>query len=137
MGSEYHEPRDQLSEASIDLKRAIDSMREELEAVDWYRQRMQAATDPELRAILDHHQREEVEHFAMLLEWCRRNDGDFEEQLREYLFTERPILAVEKASETSDAGAPSVGDEGPRWCDHREPQGGMIDPPRPSARVDR
>lgn len=98
MGTEYHEPRERLSEHSIDLKRAIDSMREELEAIDWYRQRMQAATDPELRAILDHHQREEVEHFAMLLEWCRRNDADFAEQLRDYLFTERPIVSVEEES---------------------------------------
>lgn len=106
MASEYHEPRDQMSARSIDMKRAIDSMREELEAVDWYRQRMQAATDPELRAILDHHQREEVEHFAMLLEWCRRNDADFEEQLREYLFTERPILKVEEEAE--ERGSPAT-----------------------------
>ncbi len=108
MASEYHEPRDRLSERSIDIKRAIDSMREELEAVDWYRQRMQVATDPELRAILDHHQREEVEHFAMLLEWCRRNDADFAEQLRQYLFTERPILEVEEAEEAGPPPSPPV-----------------------------
>jgi ferritin-like protein len=106
MATEYHEPREQLSELSIDVKRAMDSMREELEAVDWYRQRMQAASDPELRAILDHHQREEVEHFAMLLEWCRRNDADFAKQLREYLFTERPILEVEEEKGEDGASAP-------------------------------
>ncbi|MCZ7684660.1 MAG: ferritin [Sandaracinaceae bacterium] len=94
--AELHEPREHLSDAVLDMKRAIDSMREELEAVDWYRQRMNVAADPELRAILQHHQREEVEHFAMLLEWCRRNDADFAEQLRTYLFTERPILEVEE-----------------------------------------
>lgn len=97
--AELHEPREHLSDAVLDMKRAIDSMREELEAVDWYRQRMNVAADPELRAILQHHQREEVEHFAMLLEWCRRNDADFAEQLRTYLFTERPILEVEEEEE--------------------------------------
>lgn len=102
--AELHEDRQQLSAATLDIKRAIDSMREELEAVDWYRQRREVATDPELRAILDHHQREEVEHFAMLLEWCRRNDPDFAEQLKDYLFTERPILEVEE--EATDGGAP-------------------------------
>ena len=99
MAGEFHEPRERLSAESIDVKRAIDSMREELEAVDWYRQRMQAATDPSLRAILDHHQREEIEHFAMLLEWCRRNDADFAEQLKTYLFTEAEIVAVEEEAE--------------------------------------
>ncbi len=95
MASELHEPRKRLSELSLDVKRAIDSMREELEAIDWYRQRMQAAASPELAAILDHHQREEVEHFAMLLEWCRRNDADFDGQLRRYLFSQEAILQVE------------------------------------------
>jgi len=108
MGTEYHEPRDQLSERSIDVKRAIDSMREELEAIDWYRQRMQAASSPELRDILDHHQREEIEHFVMLVEWCRRNDEDFATMLREYLFTDRPILEVEESSPEGDAPAPAA-----------------------------
>jgi ferritin-like protein len=108
MGTEYHEPREQLSERSIDVKRAIDSMREELEAIDWYRQRMQAATSPELRAILDHHQREEIEHFVMLLEWCRRNDEDFAAMLREYLFTDRPILEVEEESPEGSEPPPVV-----------------------------
>lgn len=97
--AELHEPREQLSDAVLDMKRAIDSMREELEAVDWYRQRMNVTADPELRAILDHHQREEIEHFAMLLEWCRRNDADFAEHLRTYLFTDKPITEVEEAAE--------------------------------------
>lgn len=107
MASEYHEDKARLSERSIDVKRAIDSMREELEAIDWYRQRMQAATSPELRDILDHHQREEIEHFVMLLEWCRRNDEDFAAMLREYLFTDRPILEVEEESPEGDAPAAS------------------------------
>lgn len=94
--ADYHEPREALSAKTLDIKRAIDSMREELEAVDWYRQRMEAATDESLKALLDHHQREEVEHFAMLLEWVRRNDRDFAEQLKTYLFTERDIIRVEE-----------------------------------------
>lgn len=102
MAAEFHEPREQLGEHVLDMKRAIDSMREELEAIDWYRQRMNVASDPELRAILDHHQREEVEHFAMLLEWARRNDADFAKQLRTYLFTDRPILDVEEAAEAGE-----------------------------------
>lgn len=96
MGTEYHEPREALRPKTVDIKRAIDSMKEELEAVDWYRQRAEATQDPKLRAILDHHQREEVEHFSMLLEWVRRNDEAFEAQLREYLFTDRDILSVEE-----------------------------------------
>jgi hypothetical protein len=106
MAGEFHEPRERLSERSLDVKRAIDSMMEELEAVDWYRQRMQACADPQLRSILDHHQREEVEHFAMLLEWCRRNDADFAEQLRTYLFTEGDITEVEEEAEEAEGDAP-------------------------------
>jgi hypothetical protein len=96
MAGEFHEPREVLSAQSLDVKRAIDSMMEELEAVDWYRQRAQGSTDPQLRAILDHHQREEIEHFAMLLEWCRRNDADFDHQLRTYLFSEGDIIHAEE-----------------------------------------
>jgi hypothetical protein len=104
MSTELHEPAEHLSEALMDVKRAIDSMREELEAVDWYRQRAEACRDARLKAILDHHQREELEHFAMLLEWCRRNDADFAAQLRTYLFTDRPILDVEDTAEAARAG---------------------------------
>jgi uncharacterized protein len=103
MAGAYHEPREALSTKTLDIKRAIDSMMEELEAVDWYRQRAEAATDPDLRAVLDHHQREEVEHFSMLLEWVRRRDPDFNEQLRTYLFTEGSILEVEEAQGEGDA----------------------------------
>lgn len=109
MATEYHEPRDALSPKIIDIKRAIDSMQEELEAVDWYRQRAAATQDPSLRAILDHHQREEVEHFAMLLEWVRRNDRDFDDQLREYLFSEGDIAAAE---EDANGGGGAEGQEG-------------------------
>ena len=96
MSSEYHEPREVLSSHHLNVKRVIDSMREELEAVDWYRQRAHATEDPQLKKILDHHQREELEHFAMLLEWARRHDADFDQQLRAYLFRDGDIVEAEE-----------------------------------------
>lgn len=122
MSTELHEPAEHLSDELKDLKRAIDSMREELEAVDWYRQRAEACGDPRLKAILDHHQREEIEHFAMLLEWCRRNDKDFDEQLRTYLFTQADILAVEEADE-APGGGPRPEIEAPH--EHRRTVGSL------------
>jgi uncharacterized protein len=111
MAGQYHEPRDVLSPKVVNIKRAIDSMMEELEAVDWYRQRAEASTDPALRAVLDHHQREEIEHFAMLLEWVRRNDADFDEQLRTYLFSEGDIVHAEEHANGGDgAGEAGEGD---------------------------
>jgi ferritin-like protein len=80
-----------LSARTLDQHRAISSLMEELEAVDWYAQRIEAATDPELRAILEHNRDEEKEHAAMVLEWLRRTDPVFDEYLREYLFSEGPI----------------------------------------------
>lgn len=93
MGS-LHESREQLSEATLDMKRAIDSLREELEAIDWYNQRIDATFDAALRDVLVHNMDEEKEHAAMLLEWIRRNDEVFAEQLRVYLFGEDPIVGT-------------------------------------------
>jgi uncharacterized protein len=87
----YHEPFDQLSEETRDMHRAILSLMEELEAVDWYNQRVDATKDPELKAILAHNRDEEKEHAAMTLEWIRRRDPKFSHELKEYLFTEGPI----------------------------------------------
>ncbi len=75
---------------------AISSLIEELEAVDWYRQRADDCDDPELKKILLHNAREEIEHASMALEWIRRNDGEFDEQLKEYLFTEGSIAGHEE-----------------------------------------
>lgn len=80
-----HEEKDILSEKTLDMKRAIDSMREELEAVDWYRQRAEATGDPQLKKILTHNMNEEKEHAVMILEWIRRNDAEFDTQLTRYL----------------------------------------------------
>ena len=96
MSSEgYHEPIDEMSTETRDFHRAIVSLMEELEAVDWYNQRVDACKDPELKAILAHNRDEEKEHAAMLLEWVRRRDTTFDKELRDYLFTEAPITHLE------------------------------------------
>ena len=87
----YHEPIEELSDETRDMHRAITSLMEELEAVDWYNQRMDACKDDELRNILRHNRDEEKEHAAMVLEWIRRRDPKLEGELKEYLFTNQPI----------------------------------------------
>lgn len=87
----YHEPIEELSERTRDMHRAIRSLMEELEAVDWYQQRVDACSDPALRAILAHNRDEEKEHAAMVLEWIRRQDPAFDKELKEFLFTDKPI----------------------------------------------
>ena len=94
-----HEDGDSLKPGTIDRHRAIVSIMEELEAVDWYDQRVDAAQDDELRALLAHNRDEEKEHAAMVLEWLRRRDPALDAQLRTYLFTDKPILEVEEAAE--------------------------------------
>jgi len=91
MAGTYHEPMDELQDSTKDMHRAIVSLIEELEAVDWYNQRVDACKDQELRSILAHNRDEEKEHASMLLEWIRRKDPTFEKELRDYLFTEKPI----------------------------------------------
>ena len=87
----YHEPIDTLKEETKDMHRAIQSLMEELEAVDWYNQRVDACQNDELRAILIHNRDEEKEHAAMVLEWIRRQDPSFDKELKDYLFTEKVI----------------------------------------------
>jgi len=87
----YHEPVSELSAGTRDMHRAIISLMEELEAVDWYNQRVDACKDPELRKILAHNRDEEKEHAAMVLEWIRRRDPTFDKELRHSLFTEGEI----------------------------------------------
>lgn len=87
----YHEPIEELSAETRDMHRAIVSLMEELEAVDWYNQRADACKDPALKAILVHNRDEEKEHAAMVLEWIRRNDPKFSIQLKDYLFTSKAI----------------------------------------------
>ena len=87
----YHEPIEELSDETRDMHRAITSLMEELEAVDWYNQRVNACKDGELKAILAHNRDEEKEHAAMVLEWIRRKDSSFDKELKDYLFTDKPI----------------------------------------------
>lgn len=110
----FHEPLEVLSEETQNRHRALVSLQEELEAVDWYQQRADACTDEGLSAILLHNMREEIEHAAMVLEWLRRSDADVDEQLRHFLFTEGPIGEHEgepHGGESSEEG--SSGDTDP------------------------
>jgi uncharacterized protein len=92
----FHESSDELSEQTKDMHRAIVSLMEELEAVDWYNQRADACKDQQLKAILEHNRDEEKEHASMVLEWIRRQDPSFSGQLKKYLFTDKPISDKER-----------------------------------------
>jgi ferritin-like protein len=104
MASEgLHEPADKLKPETIDTHRAIVSLMEELEAIDWYRQRVDATGDPQLQAVLAHNMNEEVEHASMVLEWIRRHVPKFDEALRAYLFTTGDITEIEAEVEKNGA----------------------------------
>jgi uncharacterized protein len=106
-----HEPAEVLGTAVVDQHRAIASLMEELEAVDWYNQRVHATTDPTLRAILEHNRDEEKEHAMMVLEWLRRRDPVLDGHMRTYLFTTGPITELEREAEAEAAagGGPAGG----------------------------
>ncbi|HEY1796921.1 MAG TPA: ferritin [Stellaceae bacterium] len=113
-----HVPREVLSQEARLLHYAITSLMEELEAVDWYRQRADDSEDAALREILLHNMREEMEHASMLIEWMRRHNADFAERLKTYLFTEAPITEVEKIAEGKAGGsAAEAGGERPARVD--------------------
>jgi hypothetical protein len=118
MSSEsYHEPIELLSEQTKNLHRALVSLREELEAVDWYQQRAEACSDAELRAVLTHNKNEEIEHAMMTLEWLRRNHPVFATNIGTYVDSTGPITAVEavavggggNAAEAATPASPSLG----------------------------
>ena len=102
--SDYHEPTDELPGADRDLHRALTSLKEEIEAVDWYHQRVAACQDQSLKALLAHNRDEEIEHACMALEWLRRNMPVWDDMMRTYLFTEQPVTEIEES-----AGAPGGG----------------------------
>jgi hypothetical protein len=104
-----HIPREVLSQEARLLHYAITSLMEELEAVDWYRQRADDSEDAPLRDILLHNMREEMEHASMLIEWMRRHNTDFAERLKTYLFTDLPITEVEKKAEAEEASGETSG----------------------------
>jgi ferritin-like protein len=101
--SEYHEPVEELDDRVRDMHRALVSLTEEVEAADWYAQRVSRCSDPELKRILQHNKNEEVEHASMLIEWLRRSSPDWDSRLRRFLFTERP-LGQEAEAATSETG---------------------------------
>jgi ferritin-like protein len=103
-----HEAPDRLSVKTVEFHRAITSLGEELEAVDWYNQRAEVCTDPQLKAVLQHNRDEEIEHACMALEWIRRNFSKFDEALKTYLFTSGEITAIEKEAEAGDGGEPAT-----------------------------
>jgi uncharacterized protein len=95
--SAFHESENTLPSATRDMHRALVSLMEELEAIDWYQQRVEASADSELRDILAHNRDEEIEHAVMVLEWVRRRNAVFDAQLRRYLFRKGSITAIEDA----------------------------------------
>ena len=99
-----HEPAEQLSDKTIELHRAIVSLMEELEAIDWYSQRADACKDTQLQAILRHNMNEEIEHASMALEWIRRNVDKFNEALKLYLFTTGDVTTIEEAAKQGKEG---------------------------------
>ena len=108
----YHESLDKLRAETLDNHRALTSMQEELEAADWYDQRVDAATDQDLKDILAHNRDEEKEHFAMLLEWYRRRDAKMDEHLKTYLYTTGSLISREQASTGGGGSADASGGGG-------------------------
>lgn len=97
--AEWHESYEEMSELARNFSRAVKSVQEELEAVDWYNQRAQATKDEALRRILEHNRDEEIEHAMMGLEYLRRINPVFDKHMRTYLFTEGDIVEVERQAE--------------------------------------
>jgi ferritin-like protein len=112
--NDYHEPTDELGQDVRDLVRALTSLKEEIEAIDWYQQRMAATQNEQLKAVLAHNQGEEMEHASMALEWLRRRMPAFDKALRIFLFTDKDIaqLAEEAECEGKDSSAASDGSLG-------------------------
>ncbi|MGE0679518.1 MAG: encapsulin-associated ferritin-like protein [Candidatus Binatia bacterium] len=105
----YHEAEEKLSPETKNIHRALVSLQEELEAIDWYRQRADATENEALKAVLLHNMEEEVEHACMVLEWLRRHAPVFEKHLRTYLFQEQAITAIEEQEEGANGGAQPAG----------------------------
>lgn len=96
---DYHESMDLLDEKTRNYVRALNSLKEEVEAVDWYQQRVSSSKDEELKKLMAHNRDEEIEHACMALEWLRRNMPGWDKELRTYLFTDAPITEVEEEGE--------------------------------------
>jgi hypothetical protein len=100
MAGTYHEPYEKLTKGTLDLHRAWNSLKEEIEAMDWYQQRYDATDDAELKDILRHNRDEEKEHAVMIMEWLRRNDPEFAKQMKTYLFKDgKSITKIEEEAD--------------------------------------
>ncbi len=109
-GEMLHEEREVLGPEILDRHRAISTIMEELEAIDWYDQRIKASSNAELQAVLAHNRNEEKEHASMLLEWLRRHDAELDAHMRTYLFSQGPIREVKEGAAASDSdGSLSIG----------------------------
>ncbi|MBD3381558.1 MAG: hypothetical protein GF404_05105 [candidate division Zixibacteria bacterium] len=93
--SDYHEPTNELSSKTKDIARALNSLKEEIEAVNWYHQRVEVTSDQHLKKVLAHNRDEEIEHACMTIEWLRRNMDGWHDELKTYLFTEKDITELE------------------------------------------
>ena len=102
MANDYHEPAAEMTKKERNIIRAINSLKEEIEAVDWYYQRVAVTDDKELKEIMWHNAEEEIEHAMMTLEWLRRNQEGWDEQMRTYLFCEGNIMEAEENSKKDD-----------------------------------
>jgi ferritin-like protein len=118
----YHEAEEKLSGETKDMHRALVSLQEELEAIDWYRQRADASQNETLKAVLLHNMEEEVEHACMVLEWLRRHVPVFDKNLRTYLFQTKPITEIEEAEERTGGSSAFKGDA-PQQVTQSGPQG--------------
>ncbi len=103
--SNYHEPVNELSNEARNFSRALNSLKEEIEAVDWYHQRVVTTDNPELADIMAHNRDEEIEHACMTIEWLRRNMPGWDEELRTYLFTEGDITNLEEGGNNESNGS--------------------------------
>ena len=108
-GETLHEERSELGAELLDRHRAISTVMEELEAIDWYDQRIKASSDAELRAILTHNRNEEKEHASMLLEWLRQHDAEFDTHLRNLMFSTGPIREKPDAAAAEPDGSLAIG----------------------------
>ena len=102
MANDYHEPANEMTKKQREIVRAINSLKEEIEAVDWYYQRVAVTDDKELKEIMWHNAEEEIEHAMMTLEWLRRNQEGWDEQMRTYLFCEGNIMEAEENAKEDD-----------------------------------
>ena len=99
----YHEPVEEIDPKDREIHRALNSLKEEIEAVDWYHQRVVSTSDESLREVLAHNRDEEIEHATMVLEWLRRNMDKWDDEMKDYLFTTKSLLEVEEEAEKQES----------------------------------